>query len=878
MRVTVIYGTAFAEEFLNPAVRPLTRAYNRGAMVKILERLVREVAGARSPADVYEVTLDALEGALGISRASILIFDDDRVMRFKAWRGLSDNYRSRVEGHTPWSPESSDASPIFVENVTEDAKLADYLPVFQAEGIAALAFIPLVARNGVLGKFMLYYAEPHRFTRDETAAASIIAQYVAFAIDRQRAELKARASEERLRFALNAAAMGTWEWNPQSGLLEWSDGLKTIHGFAADDNNVSFERYKKEIHPEDRDRVLKVLSESAKGQDHHIEYRIILPDGSVKWVEGKGRLFVEEGTGNARMAGVCMDVHTRKQGEIERGELLAQVEMARARADFRAKVSSVLASSLDYDQTLPRVVRLMVPFFADWCTMDLVDKEGVLKRIAVAHRDPDGEATLLALRDRYSGIPGSLPTEQIMKLQEVGFSPEISMEALRQASFDSAYFETVQALHPESAIAVPLRSSGKILGVLTFVLGGSGRRYAELDVELAQDLAQRSATAIDQARLFREVQDANRMKDEFLATLSHELRTPLNAILGWSSMLSERGIDDPLVAKGVAAIDRNARAQTKLISDLLDVSRIVTGKLLMNTMPVDILKTIDAAVDAVRLSCVSKQIALELLTGAELPKVLGDPDRLQQIIWNLLSNAVKFTPAGGRIVVKAKTDGSFVEVTITDSGAGIAPDFLPHVFDRFRQADASSTRAHSGLGLGLAIVRHLTELHGGTVRAESPGLGSGSTFVVRFPAAPSTTSDTKAESAAAASDAILAGVLALVVDDDRDAREFVQICLERSGARVRVVSSAKEAELQLGGDVDVLITDIAMPEEDGFALLKRARATRPRLPAIAFTAYAMPDDRERLLRAGFDRHLVKPVEARGLVKTVSDLLRTTRAH
>jgi signal transduction histidine kinase/CheY-like chemotaxis protein len=580
----------------------------------------------------------------------------------------------------------------------------------------------------------------------------------------------------------------------------------------------------------------------------------------------------------ARMAGVCMDVHTRKQVEIERGELLAEVEMARARADFRAKVSSVLASSLDYDQTLPRVVKLMVPFFADWCTMDLVDKDGVLKRIAIAHRDPEGEATLSALRDRYSAIPGSLPTEQIMKLQEVAFTPEISMESVRMASFDAAYFDTVQALHPESAIAVPLRSSGKLLGVLTFVLSRSGRRYSESDVELAQDLAQRSATAIDHARLFGEVQEANRMKDEFLATLSHELRTPLNAILGWSSMLSERGIDEPLVAKGVAAIDRNARAQTKLISDLLDVSRIVTGKLLLNTTAVDILKAIDSAVDALRLSCVSKQIALELPTFVELPKVLGDPDRLQQIIWNLLSNAVKFTPPGGRIVVTAKSHGLSVEVSISDTGAGIAPDFLPHVFDRFRQADASSTRAHSGLGLGLAIVRHLTELHGGTVRAQSPGLGAGSTFLLNFPAAPSTASDTTADAAAAAQDSVLSGVLALVVDDDRDAREFVQICLERSGAQVRVVSSAEEAVLELGGDVDVLITDIAMPDEDGFALLKRARAAIPRLPAIAFTAYAMPEDSDRLLRAGFDRHLVKPVEARGLVKTISDLLGSTRAH
>ncbi len=846
-------------------------------MIEVLERLVAEVARASAPAEVYEVTLDALQEALGVSRASILLFDDDRVMRFKASRGLSDTYRSRVEGHTPWSPESIDAIPILVADVALDSSLAEYRPVFREERIAALAFIPLIARGGVLGKFMLYYAEPHLFTPEEMAAAGIIAHYVAFAIDRQRTELKARASEERLRFALDAAAMGTWEWNPQTGLLQWSDGLKAIHGFAPGDDNVSFERYQSEIHPEDRDRVLAILAESAKGHDHHIEYRIVLPDGSVKWVEGKGRLFVDGEHGTSRMAGVCMDVHSRKEAEIERSRLVAELEEARARADFRAKVSSILASSLDYDQTLPRVAKLMIPFFADWCTVDLVDDQGVLKRIAVAHRDPEAEATLVALRDRYTDVPGSLPTEQVMKRGQVVLSPEVSMEGLQRASIDEEYFKIVQALGPKSTIAVPLLSSGKMLGVLTFVLSGSGRRYSESDLEIAEDLAQRSATAIEHARLFREAQNANRMKDEFLATLSHELRTPLNAILGWSSMLAERELDDPTVARGLAAIDRNARAQTKLISDLLDVSRIVTGKLQLNSMPVDLLKVIENAVDALRLSCASKKISLDLPAFIELPTVLGDADRLQQVIWNLVSNAVKFTPSGGRITVRARTEGPFVEVTIADTGAGIAPDFLPHVFDRFRQADASSTRTHSGLGLGLAIVKQLAELHGGTVRAESRGLGLGSTFTVRLPAA-ATEGVLKEAEQAAVSDSLLAGVLALVVDDDHDAREFVQICLERSGAQVRVVSSADEAVVQLGGDVDVLITDIAMPNQDGFALLKRARHARPTLPAIACTAYAMPHDSEKLLAAGFDRHLVKPVEAQGLVKMVCDLVRASRAH
>jgi nitrogen-specific signal transduction histidine kinase/CheY-like chemotaxis protein len=412
---------------------------------------------------------------------------------------------------------------------------------------------------------------------------------------------------------------------------------------------------------------------------------------------------------------------------------------------------------------------------------------------------------------------------------------------------------------------------------MSFVFARSGRRYTEADLALAEDLAQSAAVAIENARLFRELQEANRMKDEFLATLSHELRTPLNAILGWSSMLNSRSIDDPLVTRGLAAIDRNARAQTRLINDLLDVSRIVSGKLQLSRSNVDLLKVIDAAADALRLSCASKGITLEAPDSRDLPRVVGDPDRLQQIIWNLLSNAVKFTPEGGRISVGAAFDGSAVEVSVSDNGAGISPDFLPHVFDRFRQGDASPTRNYSGLGLGLSIVRQLTELHGGTVRAQSAGLGKGATFTVRFPASRNLALDAPLpERVAEQQNDALRGVQVLVVDDDRDAREFVQVCLQRSGARVHVAGSAADAAAHLKGSIDVLITDIAMPGEDAYSMLEQARALRPALPAIAFTA-ARPEDDQKVTGAGFNCHLPKPAEARGLIEAVSALVQR-RGH
>jgi PAS domain S-box-containing protein len=849
----------------------------RSEQIRVLEALVRAVAAALEPRVVHDQALDALHLAIGVSRASILLFDAGGVMRFQAWRGLSDAYRARVEGHSPWTPDSSDAQPILVEDVSQAAGLASFLPAFEAERIAALAFIPLITRGRIVGQFMLYYDAPRAFPADEVAFAVTVAHYIAFTIDRLQAEQAAVASADRLRFALGAAAMGTWEWHIATNQLECSPTLRAMHGVDNVEADITFDRFTRDIHPEDRDRVLSALDTSLHGgADHQIEYRIVLADGSVKWVEGKGRLMRDERGTPRRMIGICTDISARKRLDAERFRLLEELDTARRRADFRAKVTGALASSLEYDTILPQVARLMVPFFADWCTVDLLDEAGQLRRGAAAHRDPEGEAELVALRERYPDMARSAPPHDVLATGQPMLLVDISLDGLREAAVSDDYYERVRALAPASSIVLPLRTPGRVLGVMTFVFARSGRRYSDADLSLAQDLAQSAAIAIENARLFRELQEANRMKDEFLATLSHELRTPLNAILGWSSMLSSRPIDDSLTARGLAAIDRNARAQTKLINDLLDVSRIVSGKLQVARASVDLLKVVDTAIDAVRLSCASKHITLEPPSVGALPRVVGDPDRLQQIIWNLLSNAVKFTPEGGRIAVNAGFDGAAVEVAVSDNGLGISPHFLPHVFDRFRQADASTTRMYSGLGLGLSIVRQLTELHGGTVRAESAGPGMGATFTVRFPASRGTPDEPVPEPAERPS-AELRDVRVLIVDDDADARDFVQICLQRAGAGVLAAASAAEAAAHLMQPLDILITDIAMPEEDGYTLLARARAIRPALPAIAFTAHAMPEDEQRMSSAGFDRHLVKPAEARRLIDAVSALVGIRKA-
>ena len=384
----------------------------------------------------------------------------------------------------------------------------------------------------------------------------------------------------------------------------------------------------------------------------------------------------------------------------------------------------------------------------------------------------------------------------------------------------------------------------------------------------------------------REAEEANRIKDEFLAVLSHELRTPLNPILGWARLLRTGNHDDATRDRALETIERNAKLQTQLIEDLLDVSRILQGKLSLNPSPVDLDSAIKSAIETVSLSATAKSIQLQTQLQPAVGKVNGDPNRLQQIIWNLLSNAIKFTPDGGQVIVglervggsggrRGEVETSYAQLTVSDTGQGIRTDFLPYVFDTFRQSDGSSKRNFGGLGLGLAIVRHLVELHGGTVTAASPGEGQGATFTVRLPLMPR--SSESLEVSPSTSPIALPGVRVLVVDDDVDSRDFLSFVLEQCGASPIGAGSVAEALTALAQfPFDVLISDIAMPIEDGYGLIRQLRSLRPDqgcdIPAIALTAYARDEDRRQCLAAGFQQHLPKPVDPDKLVAIVARLV------
>jgi PAS domain S-box-containing protein len=564
---------------------------------------------------------------------------------------------------------------------------------------------------------------------------------------------------------------------------------------------------------------------------------------------------------------------------------------AREQAAFLAEAGTVLSTSLDYETTLKAVASLAVPTIADWCAVDMIGPRGTLERLAVVHVNPDKVELARRLEERYPADPHSAGgVHQVVRTGVPVFMRRIPPELVEASARDDEHRHMLEELSLTSYMCVPMLARGRALGAITFVSAESGREYCDADLRVARELALRASLAVENARSYARANEASRLKDEFLATLSHELRTPLNAVLGYTRMLRLGTMPAEKTHAALEVVERNATGLKQIIEDVLDVSRIVAGRLRLNVQPVDLVAILRDSCATVMPAADAKGVQVHAVLDPLTDTVSGDADRLQQIAWNLLSNAIKFTPRGGRVQLRLERVDSHIEVTVSDTGRGIEPDFLPFVFERFRQGDATFSREQGGLGLGLAIAKQLAELHGGTITASSPGAGQGATFTLRLPlrivhaaaAAERIGEQPRADRQTPALDPTprLDGIHVLAVDDEPDSLNLLRAVLEGAGATVSVAGSGPAAlEAVAQKSHDVVVADIGMPGMDGLQLIRALRQMdepRRSMPAAALTAYARPQDRITSLASGFQMHLVKPIDPLELIVAVSSLALSRR--
>lgn len=553
-----------------------------------------------------------------------------------------------------------------------------------------------------------------------------------------------------------------------------------------------------------------------------------------------------------------------------------------------AAAGEALNAAFDYHTTLETLTRIALPHLGDWCLAYVLDEATGRHQMTGAHREPQRDVILQQLFRRFPPDVETNPFFAIPIKQGIShLVEEISDDLLQRVLKSPEETRLLEAVgRPWSAMAVPLMVEGRVLGVVLWTVTDANRRLTTEDLDMAEVLARLVGQALGRARLYqesqaarREAEAANQAKDEFLSVISHELRTPLTPILGWVTMLREMNMDDATRDHALDIIERNVRAQTVIVNDILEISRLNAGKLKLELHPLDPAPVVAQAVEGIMPLAGAQgiQVSLQLLSGGR--RVLGDATRLQQVVWNLLHNAVKFSPPGSQVEVSLCEIPGRILLEVSDQGRGIEPSVLPFVFERFRQGDSSNSRLYGGLGIGLALVKSLVELHGGEVVGHSAGIGQGATFTVSLPV---WNEESQPPPATAPPDSgleanPLRGLLVLVVDDDDDTCELVQFVLRQHGAAVQRAGSAVQALGVLEHcRPDLLLIDLGLPGIDGYELLRRIQALPDRrlaaIPAVALSAFAMPHDRDRCAAAGFARHVAKPVDAQLLVQMVLDMV------
>ncbi|WP_437777400.1 hybrid sensor histidine kinase/response regulator [Sorangium sp. So ce1097] len=821
---------------MTEASRALARACSAGAIHEIVVSAARELTGASRVVLLLndEQERPVVRSALGLDPALLAELRDAPQASFD--EGIGRALRGAVHViSAPLIAEERVAGVLSVARWTEGADdeawllpaLADQAAV--ALAAAARAAPPEAAAQG---------AASQRDAGGEAARGSV---------EEQQARLEADVERGRYRLLARATKESIWDWDIRSDQVELNETFYELFRYTPEQVEPSGCWWFGRIVPEDHDRVVRGIEQAihGDGDSWSAQYRVVRGDGSIARVLDRGYVLRDAAGEAIRMVGSTVDLTERLRME----SVLRDREDRLRLATWAADVGTWSVDLETWDDT----------------------RDASLNRI-------------LGLEERETTQPAHDWLSRVHPEDRDAVMAVIERSVREHSVYDIVHRivradGAVRWVHDRGRIVHDAeRSTSFLTGAVVDITG-----LKQLEEERAE-LLRREQQAFAQSEKDRlRAEDANRMKDEFLATVSHELRTPLTAILGWARLIKEKDLGPERVKQGMAAIERNAHAQAQIVDDILTVSRIITGKLRLHTVAVDLAAVIEAVLDTLAPTARAKEIEISVDLDEELGHLSGDPNRLQQVMWNLLSNAVKFTPKRGRVAVRAARSDAQVVITVTDSGKGITRGFLPYVFDRFRQGDSSPTRAHGGLGLGLAIVRHLVELHGGTVEAESPGEGHGATFTVTLPAQAAASSAHDGPPVVSRPVALdgdgatpLRGLHVLLVEDEPDAREMLAFLLEETGAQVTTAGSTGEAMRVLERlRPDVLVSDIGMPGESGYTLIQQVRAAGRvevrGIPAVALTAYARIEDRRRALTAGFQRHVPKPIDPSGLVKVIADL-------
>ena len=778
---------------------------------------------------------------------------------------------------------------VAVDDVTADPRITpEELEAYRAYDIGAFAALMLIKGGRPVGVFGVHNVTPRRWTQAELELLRDVADRTWAALERAQAEAALRVSEQQMRLAMEAATLVHWTVDVATGHTSWSTNSTEVLGFPPKPTPLGvMDRIRDQTHPDDEALVAEAIKRTMRGDgDTHVEYRMLVPhtDGvpnvdDVIWIEIHATRVVDPTTEVARLVGIAQNIDQRKRAEQARREtedrqafLLELTDRLRQLTDPRA-IMNTAAEMLGRRLAVSSLV------------YRLFDPDEDMSERAASYTD--GRLAIGTGIDRIRLSEGARGWADAMRAGREIFSEDVEKDPNLALTDRHAYAMRATA-------AIPLIKEGRLVALL-----GIGhlepRRWSEADKQLCREVAERTWAAAARARAEaalrvseEQLRNAMTLRDEFLAVVGHELRTPLSAILIWAKMLRAGAVKTADQPQALSVIEQSALAQRQLINDLLDVSSMVSGKLRMQMEEAELGPVLAAGLEAVRPMAEAKRVTLTVDAGDGPVWARIDGDRLQQVVWNLANNAVKFTPAGGKVKVRLRQVDSAVRLEIEDTGRGIAPSFLPYVFERFRQADSSTTRAHGGLGLGLAIVRQLVELHGGTIEARSPGEHRGATFIVELPrlemetpenGAPPSERRPTASPSPFVPQPVLTGVRVLFAEDEAYTRAVVQWLLEQCGANVTPAASAAEAlsAFDAPGDetrFDVLVSDVGLPEKDGYDLLADLRRRRmgAALPALALTAYARDVDKQRAIRAGFDAYLAKPVEPRALVETIAAMV------